>query len=112
MTQEQIENNKLIAEFMGFAVIQGDIYNIPTDRGVGYVPKFMKYHKSWDWLIPVVEKMYNVLQVVEDPNDDWRFDLHEQLLDINLEGLHELLVRFIKWYNENHKNNDTSRHHQ
>ena len=55
-----IENNILIAEFMGFGIIQSNIYNIPvTDSiiGIGYVPEKMEYNSSWDWLMPVVEKI-------------------------------------------------------
>lgn len=47
--QEIIEGNKLIAEFMGM----GEKF-LPMDyeheNGV-------RYHSSWDWLMPVVEKI-------------------------------------------------------
>src|SRR6185437_13454507 len=56
-----IEGNKLIAEFMG-------IKDNPNKKGYYYHPlkkdwgtiKGFKYHSSWDWLMPVVEKIRNI----------------------------------------------------
>jgi hypothetical protein len=53
MTQETItQNNKLIAEFMG--------ETIDGNRILCFEPhgpyREMQYHKSWDWLMPVVLK--------------------------------------------------------
>ena len=60
---ETTENNKLIAEFMG-AISEGDnnIYKIPDERGDDYAPfrcldLNLEYNTSWDWLMPVVEKI-------------------------------------------------------
>ncbi len=41
-------NNKIIAEFMG--VDQVDIDYAINEHGQ------LKYHESWDWLMPVVQK--------------------------------------------------------
>jgi|688.fasta_scaffold00011_262 hypothetical protein len=62
-----MENNKLIAEFME------TVGNVDFHDGKGFVPIYwyeginggktpykedeLEYHKSWDWLIPVVEKI-------------------------------------------------------
>jgi predicted metal-dependent hydrolase len=46
-----IENNKLIAEFMGYPKIAND-----EDKR-DYLEDCVKYHESWDWLMPVVEKI-------------------------------------------------------
>ena len=56
-----MENNKLIAEFMGY-----DISTIASS-GVEVVEfeskdtkvENLKYHTSWDWLMPVVERINN-----------------------------------------------------
>ena len=60
MTQEEIEGNKLIAEFMGatkgFNSREGEFYYLP-DRKPTYLPTELKYHDSFDWLMPVVEKI-------------------------------------------------------
>ena len=64
-----IENNRLIAEFMGWVLtngFEGDIrYNVPkkvfTDPRLCYIePARMLYHSSWDWLMPVVEKIESI----------------------------------------------------
>ena len=59
-----MNNNKLIAEFMGLK--DGDKYFSPPleeaeSIGLGmYVyPDEMRYHASWDWLMPVIEKIEN-----------------------------------------------------
>ena len=61
-----VESNKMIAKFMGakFAThaLKGTCWlptygvcNVDTiELGKG---KILEYHKSWDWLIPVVEKI-------------------------------------------------------
>ena len=58
MTQEQIKNNSIIAEFMGFIFYddEGKYYHVEE----GYflcIPNELKYHESWDWLMPVVERI-------------------------------------------------------
>lgn len=75
MTKEIIEKNRLIAEFMG-AKPCTDYYGTP-DTHVQFneneVPEkftsypvwhnqWLKYNKSWDWLMPVVEKIESTPQ--------------------------------------------------
>ena len=72
--QEIIEGNKLIAEFMGgenhpFLIpyipepddIWFSVENHPEERhpdnGSMWKLNELKYHSSWDWLMPVVEKI-------------------------------------------------------
>jgi hypothetical protein len=76
------ENNKLIAEFMGY------------DRGVS---DLMGYDTSWDWLIPVVEKIKRAKFILEFgcrilPDNEGRS---------KIEATYKAVVEFIKWYNEN-----------
>jgi len=61
MTQDKptIEGNKLIAEFMELYLIKGQKY--PFGHPVTKVNfKEARYHYSWDWLMPVVEKISNI----------------------------------------------------
>ena len=48
--EEIIEGNKLIAEFMG-KEIRDHLYNDAVK---------WKYHLSWDWLMPVIEKISKI----------------------------------------------------
>jgi hypothetical protein len=63
-----LNRNKLIAEFMGWrpSVIEGGIklYYFPNSETGEYTDTCkqeslyaMEYHKSWNWLMPVVEKV-------------------------------------------------------
>ena len=50
------EKNKLIAEFMGLEIVNADIILYELN-GIAYPINKLHYHKSWDWLMPVVEKI-------------------------------------------------------
>ena len=52
-----MNNNKLIAEFMGMTYGDPNDNSVMT-QGSEVIPiESMEYHKSWDWLMPVVEKI-------------------------------------------------------
>ena len=67
-----MKNNKLIGDFM-------DIRN--TGLSV-YKESAYKYHESWDWLMPVVERIGD-----------------ENLLSIDIDVAYDRVVEFIKEYN-------------
>ena len=75
-------NNKLIAEFMGY-VYEDDTPSV----------ELPPYHMSWDWLMPVVEKIEQVNEGVP-----------EQMLHVNLYSerreVYHAVVEFIKQYND------------
>jgi len=77
------ESNKIIAEFMG-NMHDGDVIHEEL------------YDVSWDWLMPVVEKIEQEHQGVP-----------QQMLYVNLysrlEEVYEAVVEFIIWYNQNKK---------
>ena len=55
---EIIEGNKLIAEFMGDTTSQNSKVSFTKNCPVSG----LKYHSSWDWLMPVVEKIEHTYQ--------------------------------------------------
>ena len=57
-----------------------------------YTPDEMKYHKSWDWLMPVVEKCLTT-------GDRQHFVINDALLTCNIEEVYKAVVEFIKEYN-------------
>ena len=61
----------------------------------------MKYHSSWDWLMPVVEKIEHTSAYVNVKGCHVKISTW---VDVNaptkLEAVHKAVVEFIKWYNE------------
>ena len=84
------ENNRLIAEFMEYPELgtEGDF-------------SYLKYHTSWDWLMPVVEK---ISQIEDDDFDMQIYNRYEYITKLPITGSRELIykavVEFIKWYNK------------
>ena len=96
-----MNDNKLIAEFMGHKLgLDGDGMGEPQSRifekGLGTKKIEDTYSKSWDWLMPVVEKCF-VKQ--EEVSDDLSFKLNDALLETNIESLYRVVVEFIKEHN-------------
>jgi len=110
---ENTENNKLIAEFMELTPNMESIFDIGTkqwldNKGNYFTDDELLYNTSWDWLIPVVEKIENDLK--EDKNfefyNKYILEAGKERMDFlvfrsSKEELHEAIVEFIKWYNKN-----------
>ena len=98
------ENNKLIAEFMGWDILSPTtippnlhLSNLEVDNGE--IPNF-KFHSSWDWLMPVVEKIDNLFGE-DDIVDDMINKVHNAVLQFNRDITYNAVVEFIKWHNLN-----------
>ena len=123
-----IEDNKLIAEFMGLS----EPYELPqhgTIRPNGhfkteFTKEQLRYHSSWDWLMPVVEKIeslnmellddisYVVVSfdvsitygdcMITDDKDGTFVSFMNHSIDSNnkLGATYGAVVEFIKWYNK------------
>ena len=104
-SKEIIEGNKLIAEFMGKT-----IYPV---RGTKEFKKWkgtpcdyeyfeVKYHSSWDWLMPVCKKINeSVIGITLDGSFAPVYRMLKGLTEINIEATWLAVVEFIKWYNQN-----------
>jgi|ERR1039457_170909 hypothetical protein len=123
-----IKGNKLIAEFMViknvFEYIMKDGISLglyiaeDEDGSIDYSHvriNFIKYHSSWDWLIPVVSK-------IEESNEfsviifKGCCDIHDALGKYKsfesiekgggqpkILSTYQAVIEFIKWYNKNNK---------
>jgi hypothetical protein len=116
MTQEQVlEGNKLIACFVGYKYNIGfKSYELKKDGvvvnsiGLPLLMTGFKYNSSWDWLMPVVEKIESIKN-----SDDYEVDIFGKCCDIGgqfegvcktkIEGTYKAVVEFIKWHNKQQK---------
>ena len=87
------ENNKMIAEFMGYEVKHNKCYSPKYNDGT-IAP--MQFHKSWDWLMPVVNKIEEYLSA--NVGKVGYFD--ECLSSNDLDIRYNAVVEFINQYNE------------
>jgi len=110
-----VENNKLIAEFMGWKThpIYGKDYVINKDksRKVPYWSDIsyesdryeLAYNVSWDWLMPVVGRIYNLDDYYDYILTSGQFS-KEIKLSININHVYDQIIGFIKYYNEKERN--------
>ena len=87
-----MKDNKLIAEFMQWPDLgtQGDF-------------SYLKYHESWDWLMPVVEKClekHNNLIDGRDVIDTSYSSIAQALQVVSLKETYKAVVEFIKEHND------------
>tara|TARA_R100001460_G_scaffold36405_3_gene69853 strand:- start:497 stop:760 length:264 start_codon:yes stop_codon:yes gene_type:complete len=81
------ENNKLIAEFMGYEVKYGKCYSPKYNDGT-IAP--MQFHTSWDWLIPMVDKCYQ---------EHMSKRIADAVMTCDIDTTYKAVVEFIKEYN-------------
>ena len=93
-----MKSNKLIAEFMNVHEIMHDDYSEYDfdDNTLDVVHENeLKYHSSWDWLMPVVEKCFDM----QDQNlnlGNLFFILNDSLLTININEVYKAVINIIK----------------
>jgi hypothetical protein len=101
-TNEILEGNKLIAKFMGTLYHQDE----------KITATIVKYHSSWDWLMPVVEKIKDIdnqadietAKILEFFKDDEDVNIFHTSIFCHLQEVYNRVVVFIKWYNEKYAN--------
>jgi hypothetical protein len=84
-----MEDNKLIAEFMGYEVKHGKCYSPKYNDGT-IAP--MQFDGSWDWLMPVVQKIERQNELIG-----------AHILSTDIDKTYHGVVKFIKEVNENTK---------
>ena len=116
---KKIKGNLLIAEFMGgkFTLIKSHTPNVNfkkhprQDRNFNnndIHPKFLSYHKSWDWLMPVIKKIESMgfyvsimksnITCCKDGGISPVFEEYDY--KDKLETTWLAVTAFIKWYNK------------
>tara|TARA_R110001606_G_scaffold343278_1_gene491847 strand:+ start:246 stop:512 length:267 start_codon:yes stop_codon:yes gene_type:complete len=87
-----MEENKLIAEFMGVETTDGLVFQ--DNNTHEFHP--IKYHTSWDWLMPVLKKIN--LHLHPDTYGLWR--MINVPTEYTIKEVHTQAVEFIKQYND------------
>ena len=79
---------------MGLVVSDSDNYTSELHTNVDVD---LKYHTSWDWLMPVVRQVLTSIDIdwIHYDDDELKFNV----LDCDIEGAHKEVVEFIKEYN-------------
>ncbi len=108
-----MENNKLIAEFMGLEVLYRPNSNgfiEISDTELCDVDDLI-YHTSWNWLMPVVEKIedlgYDVIirqgtcEIRGEDVNSMKYDNFERFDAGKHITTYSAVVKFIKWHNKN-----------
>jgi hypothetical protein len=117
------EGNKIIAEFTGAKIANTNIPNIrkgdrcywegdrPSYNGIH--SEELKYHSSWDWLMPVLTEIGNRTSeelVMYSETCYWNNfgdnNLPTEFLGYGyplVDGVWLAVVEFIKWYNSQNK---------
>ena len=88
------ENNELIAEFMG-------VDPIDIDYAIDEYGK-LKYHLSWDWLMPVLKKIN--LKLTPQNYSEWR--MINRPTEYHIKDVYNQVVEFINQYNKENESND------
>lgn len=106
-----MENNELIAVFMGATIEPGmenhddPYYNYNAGWNMRRVSD-MPYCESWDWLMPVCKRCYDISQNQDRPNVnacnriDWlECEIGTALRECDISGTYLAVVIFINHYN-------------
>ena len=125
--EELIENNKLMSEFMGYTPNEYGVYQTP--RGKYHLDHF-SFHSSWDWLMPVVEKIGTIPSYDRDKFDT-EVIIYRGRTDIkslgygekehsyyffnksirgkynSTEHTYKAVLEYIKWYNKKNRTDGT-----
>ena len=86
-----MKDNKLIAEFMELEVDNG-LYCYTTAMD-DYKTDTLYFDSSWDWLMPVVDKCFDIHL---EHSDDLSFLLNDALLTTNIDEVYKAVMEFIK----------------
>lgn len=114
-------NNKLIAEFMGWKKVFGK-YEIPYFKRFissklktanQFTTEEMLFNTSWDWIMPVLEKISEIkfinIRVDLSPNVkdcliEAKFKEENKLFYCveknTLESFYKTIIKFLIWYNK------------
>jgi hypothetical protein len=102
------EKKNLIAEFIEMQKTNTGWFDKESVLKLPYttVKTFdtLSFDVSWDWLMPVVEKISNLNNWSLNVTLKWLSQSKEKEALYNIEDVFDATVKFIEWYNEKNKN--------
>lgn len=119
-----MKENILIVRFMGAEIVTEPVYITTFDAspaftclyykldGVVYSESELKYSTSWDWLMPVVEKIAKLCletdwgspKKLDEMLEVWNSLSYEISGVPKIDKVYNQAVEFIKWYNKENNN--------
>ena len=100
------ENNKIIAEFMKWDILNDMTYSKAT-KGKWVELDKLKFHSNWNWLMEVVEKIESIGFTFETKKNWARITRKGENIILRweedktkIEAVYNACIEFIKWYNE------------
>ena len=132
--ENDIENNKIIAEFLNWEFDDlSETFETPflklVDPHAFGDEQFscklqdfeLEFHSDWNWLMKVVEKIENLqdenncaiynVQIEQSFTEIIDNHTSETIVEVDsnskIEAVYQSCVEFIKWYNEQNKNNES-----
>lgn len=97
MTQTTLEGNKLIANSPFCSDETHDAWAVASHHGA--LTAFysgLKYHSSWDWLMPVVQK---ILKTDTGTLDVYSLYVSDALRTADINEVFQACINFIQWFN-------------
>jgi len=92
-------DDRTIAYDVGGSVMNINNTHNENDDNV-FHPDDMKFHISWDWLMPVVLKCKESVDYCSDDNALEYHNIEDEMLSqLSIEDTYQAVVKFIKIYN-------------
>ena len=116
-TQRDAVDNGTIAYYVGESIMHTNNTNNQNDYDV-FHPEDMQFHTSWDWLMPVVEKINNT---TDEFGNEMDFQIGNGFVWVDhpignriyfsgneidhkkepmIDKVYKAVVEFIQWYNQ------------
>lgn len=109
-TIDQVDINKAICKFMGGYKHHGDVwYYVGTDGFEHESGSHLKYHSSWDWLMPVWFKIQTIGADMGYVFKKFYEAFHAGIDHQSIGKCHHAIYEFIQWLNKKSSTtNDTT----